>query len=184
MDFYLTRLPPLLGGLILRTSSSNGLGGLPVCRPEGFVGVKFSALVVLGVLLAAVGAFFSRLTRCLGWVDDGRCSSRCLCRGKEFFKHRHHCLHLLRLLCLEHVCHLSNHHGLSLGIREFFFRCLVRNAFTDGSGGGPVPFDHLGEFSLDVHAEVREGLVDQKFGVPFLHCCVELARGLVSQNGI
>ncbi len=83
MDLYLTRLP-LLGGLILRTSSSDGLGGLPVRRPEGFVGIKFPALVVLGVLLAAVGAFLSRLTRCLGWVEDGRRSSRCLCGGKSF----------------------------------------------------------------------------------------------------
>jgi hypothetical protein len=183
MDFYLTRLP-LLGGLILRTLSSNGLGGLPVCRPEGFVGVKFPALVVLGMLLAAVGAFLSRLTRYLGWVDDGRRSSRCFCGGKELFKHCHHCLHLLRVLCLEHVRHLSNHHGLSLGIREFFFPCLVCDAFTYGSGGGPVSFDHLGEFSLDVHAKVREGLVGQKFGMPFSHCCVKLARGLVSRNGI
>ncbi len=146
MDFYLTRLP-LLGGLILRTLSSNSLGGLPVRRPEGFAGVKFPALVVLGVLLAAVGAFLSRLTRCLGWVDDGRHSSRCLCGGKELFEHRHHCLHLLRVLCLEHVRHLNNHHGLSLSIREFFFRRLVCDAFTNGSGSRPVPFDHLGEFS-------------------------------------
>ena len=75
MDFYLTRLP-LLGGLILRTPSSDGLGGLPVRRPESFVGVKFPTLVMVGMLLAAVGAFGVRLTRrlgCLGWiVDDGR----------------------------------------------------------------------------------------------------------------
>ena len=56
MDFYLTRLP-LLGGLILRTPSSDGLGGLPVRRPERLVGVKFPTLVVVGMLLAAVGAF-------------------------------------------------------------------------------------------------------------------------------
>ena len=43
MDLYLTRLP-LLGGLILQIPSSNGLGGLPVRRPNGFVGVKFPAL--------------------------------------------------------------------------------------------------------------------------------------------
>ena len=65
MDLYLTRLP-LLGGLILQTPSSNGLGGLPVRRPEGFVGVQFPALVVIGVLLAAVGAFLLGLARCLG----------------------------------------------------------------------------------------------------------------------
>jgi hypothetical protein len=179
MDFYLTRLP-LLGGLILQTSSSDGLGGLPVLWPEGFVGIKFPALVVLGVFLAAVGAFLSGLTRCLGWVDHGRRSSRCVCGGKELFKHRHHCLHLLRIFCLEHIRHLSNHHGLSLGVREFFFRRLVCDAFTDGSGGGPVPFDHLGEFSLNVHTEVGESLVNRKFGVSFSHCCVKLARGLVS----
>jgi len=48
MDFNLNRLP-LLCGLILRTPSSDGLGGLPVRRPEGFVGVKFPALVMIGI---------------------------------------------------------------------------------------------------------------------------------------
>ena len=57
---------PLLGGLILRTPSSDGLGGLPVRRPEGFVGVKFPALVVIGMLLAAVRAFRPRLAGFLG----------------------------------------------------------------------------------------------------------------------
>lgn len=74
MDFYLTRLP-LLGGLILRTPSSDGLGGLPVRRPERLVGVKFPTLVMVGMLLAAVGAFGARLTGRLGrlgWsVNDG-----------------------------------------------------------------------------------------------------------------
>ncbi len=57
MDLYLTRLP-LLGGLVLWTPSSDGLGGLPVNRPEGFVGVQFPALVVIGVLLASGGIPF------------------------------------------------------------------------------------------------------------------------------
>ncbi len=117
MDLYLTRLP-LLGGLILWTPSSNGLGGLPVCRPEGLGGIQFPALVVIGMLLAAVGAFLSELAKCLGWVDNGR-RSRCVCGGKELFEHRHHVLHLLSILCLEHIRHLSNHHSLSLGVQDF-----------------------------------------------------------------
>ena len=65
MDFYLTRLP-LLGGLILRTPSRDGLGGFPICRPESFVGVQFPALVVIDVFLVAVGAFGAWLTGRLG----------------------------------------------------------------------------------------------------------------------
>ncbi len=64
MDFYLTRLP-LLGGLILRTPSSESLGGFPIRRPEGFVGVQFPALVVIDVLLVAVATFRAGLARCL-----------------------------------------------------------------------------------------------------------------------
>ncbi len=54
MDLYLTRLP-MLGRLILRTPSSDSLGGLPVLPPEGFVGIQFLALVMIGVLLACSG---------------------------------------------------------------------------------------------------------------------------------
>ena len=74
MDFYLTRLP-LLGGLILRTPSSDGLDGLPVRRPERFVGVKFPTLVMVDMLLAAVGALRARLTGrlgLLGWIVNDR----------------------------------------------------------------------------------------------------------------
>ncbi len=88
MDGYLTRLP-LLGGLILRTTSSDGLGGLPVVWPEGLVGMDVPTLVVVGMLLTAVGAFLARLVGCLGWVNYGR-HSRCLCGRKELFKHGHH----------------------------------------------------------------------------------------------
>ncbi len=105
-------------------------------------------------------------------------------RGKELLEHRHHVLHLRSVLCLEHIPHLSNHHSLSLGIRDFVFCRLVCDAFSNGSGGQPVPFDHLGEFRLDVCTEVGEGLVGQEFGMPFLHCSIELTRGLVSQNSI
>ena len=72
MDLYLTRLP-LLGGLILRTPSSDGLGGFSIGRPEGFVGVQFPALGVINVFLVAVGAFGARLTGHLGclWIVDG-----------------------------------------------------------------------------------------------------------------
>ncbi len=68
MDLYLTQLP-LLGGLILRTPSSDDLGGFPICWPEGFVGVQFPAFVMIDVLLVAVGAFRVGLTRCFGWVE-------------------------------------------------------------------------------------------------------------------
>jgi hypothetical protein len=78
----------------------------------------------------------------------------------------------------------QNYHGLSLGVPDCFFRHLVHDAFTDGSGGRPVLFDHLGVFVLNVHAEVGEGLVDQKFGMSFLHYSVKLTRGLVSRNSI
>jgi hypothetical protein len=127
MDFYLTRLP-LLGGLILRTPSSDGLGGLPVRRPESLVGVKFPTLLVFGMFLAAVGAFLAGLTGCLGWGSNNR-HSRCLCGGKELLKHGHHVFHLLHVLCLKHIRNLGNYHGLSLGVREFFppspcLRCL------------------------------------------------------------
>ncbi len=180
MDLYLTRLP-LLGGLILRTPSSDGLGGFSICRPAGFVGVQFPALVMIDVFLVAVGTFRARLTRCLGWIDGGGCD-RCLCRGrgKELFEHRHQVLHLLSILCLEHVCNLSNHHGLRLGVLDFIFCCLVCNAFTYRSGGRSVPFHHLGELNLNVHLEVRKGLVSQKFGMPFAHCGVKLTRCVVS----
>jgi hypothetical protein len=134
------------------------------------------------MFLAAVGAFLAGLTRHLGWIDDGR--SRCLCGGKELLEHGHHVFHLFRILCLKHICNLGDYHGLSLGNRDCFFCRLVRDALTNGSGGRPVSFDHLGVFILNVHAEVEEGLVDRKFGVPFSHCSVKLTRGLVSQNGI
>jgi hypothetical protein len=88
MDFNLTRLP-LLGGLILRTPSSEGLGGFPICRPEGFVGVQFPALVVIDVLLVAVAAFRAGLARCLGWIDNGG-RNRCVVRCKELLEHHHH----------------------------------------------------------------------------------------------
>ncbi len=180
MDLYLTRLP-LLGGLIIRTLSSNGLGGFPICQPEGFVGVQFPALVVIDMLLVAVGAFRAGLTRCLGWIDDEE-RNRCLCRGrgKELLEHRHHVLHLLSILCLEHVRHLGNHHGLHRGIQDFIFHHLVCNAFSDGSGGRSVSFHHLGELNLNVRPEVWKDLVSQKFGMPFAHCGVKLTRGLVS----
>ena len=181
MDLYLTRLP-LPGGLIIRAPSSDGLGGLPVCWPEGLVGVKLPALLMVCMFLAAVGAFLAGLTGHLGWIDDGH--SRCLCRGNELLEHGHHVFHLLRVLCLKHVRNLGDYHGLSLGVQDFFFRRLVCDAFTNKSDGRPVPFDHLGVFVLNVHAEVGEGLVDQKFGVPFLHCGVKLTRGLISQNDI
>ncbi len=181
MDLYLTRLP-LLSGLILQAPASNGLGGLPVRRPEGLVGVKFPALLMVCMSLAAVGAFLAGLMERLGWIDDGR--SRCLCGSKKLLEHGHHVFYLLCVLCLKHICNLGNYHGLSLGVRDYFFRCLVCDAFTNGSGGPPVPFVHIGVFVLNVHAEVGEGLVDQKFGVPFSHCSVKLTRGLVSRNGI
>ena len=101
MDLYLTRLP-LLGRLILRTSSSDSLGGLPILRPAGLVGFQFPALVVLGVFLAAVGTFRSRLARCLGCVGGGR-RCRYVIGREELLKHRHHVLHLFSVLCLEYV---------------------------------------------------------------------------------
>ncbi len=87
------------------------------------------------------------------------------------------------VLCLKHIFHLGNDHGLSLGIREFLlwhFRCLVCDALSDGSGGRPVALDLLGLFVLDVHTEVGESLVGRRLGVPLLHCSVELTTDLVS----
>jgi hypothetical protein len=181
MDFYLTWLP-LLGGFILWTPSNDGLGGLPACRPESLVGVEFPTLLVFGMFLAAVGAFLAGLAGCLGWGSNNR-HSRCLCRGKELLKHGHHVFHLLHVLCLKYICNLNDYHGLILGAREFFLRCLVRDAFS-GSGGRPVPFDHLGIFVLNVYTEIGECLVGRKFGMPFPHCSVELTQGLVSRNCI
>ena len=132
MDFDLTRLP-LLGGLILRTPSSDGLVGLPILRAEFFVGIKFPTLVVFSMLLAAVGAFDSRLTGrlgCLGWSAGGRRHG-----GEELLEHGHHVFHLLRVLCLKHVCHFSNDHGLSLGIQNCVLSRHIRNAFPDRTSG-------------------------------------------------
>ena len=143
---------------------------------------QFPALLMVCMFLAAVGAFLAGLTRRLGWINNG--CSRCLCRGKELLEHGHHVFHLLRVLCLKHIRNLGDYHGLRLGVRYFFFHRLVCNAFTNRSSSLPVLFDHLGVFGLNVHPEVGEGLVDQKFGVPFSHCSVKLTRGLVSRNGI
>ena len=66
MDLYFTWLP-LFGGLILLTPSST-LHGFPVRRPKLFVGLKFSAFVVISMLLLAVGAFRKLLTGLAFWL--------------------------------------------------------------------------------------------------------------------
>ena len=135
MDFYLARLP-LLGGLILRTPSSNGLGGLPVLQPDSLVGLEFPALLVVGMFLATVGAVLAGLTGCLGWGNNDGCS-RCLYGGKELLKHGHHIFHLLRVLCLKHICNLGDYHDLSLGVRDFpplpCLQCLFQRIWRSAS---------------------------------------------------
>ena len=105
------------------------------------------------MLLLAVGALVAGLTGCLGWGNGGGHDS-CWHGGDEFLEHGHHVFHLFRILCLKHICYLGDDHSLSLVIREFFFRCLVCNAFSDGSGCRPVPLDLFGVF-VDPQMEIN-----------------------------
>ena len=131
------------------------------------------------MLLLAMGALVAGLTGCFGW-GDGSGRDSCWRGGDEFLEHGHHVFYLFRVLCLKHICHLGDDHGLSLGIREVSFRCLVRNALFDGSGCRPVPLDLFCVFVLNVHTESGEGLVGRGFGMSFSHGSVKLTTDLVS----
>jgi hypothetical protein len=123
-------------------------------------------------------------TRCgvdgVSWVGQRWRALQLLAWRRWFLEHGHHVFHLFRVLCLKHICYLGDDHGLSFGIREFFFRCLVCNALSDGSGCRPVPLDLFGVFVLNVHTEFGEGLVGRDLGMPFSHGSVKMTTGLVS----
>jgi hypothetical protein len=75
IDINLTR-PPLLSGLILLTPS-NALGGLPVFWPGSLVGIEFTALLMVAMLLVAVGTSYVGLAigGGFGW-DNGNWHAR------------------------------------------------------------------------------------------------------------
>ncbi len=113
MDFNLTRLPLLSGS------------SLPAlepcwCRVPSTCRDLHASSCNVGTHCGVDGVF---------WGDSGGRDS-CWHGGDEFLEHGHHVFHLFRVLCLKHICYLGDDHDLSLGIREDFFRCLVRNALV------------------------------------------------------